>query len=478
MPEQMLINGKWVIGSGPILKSINPANGAQNAEFSTATKKEVDEAVAAAKASHNRGEWRSLRPHQRADYLYAFHKVLLERKEDLARLQMRENGKTISECRNQVSQAAATIRYFAAVCETMEAEVTPPYGDYVSMVSYAPYGVVALISPWNSPITINALKMAPALAAGNSIILKPSEVTPGIGLEMGRICHEIGIPAGVVNVVIGTGSDAGEDLIQNPDVRMISFTGGTNSGRRIASIAGQRLVPVALELGGKSPNLVFADSDLEKAAAGVAAGIFGSQGQSCIAGSRLFVEKSIHDMFIERLKSIAASWVIGNPENEQAQMGPMASFQHRDRIANYVASATEEGGEITFGGTIPEGEIFKQGAYYEPTIISGLRNSARVCQEEIFGPVLCVLPFTDEADLIAQANDTIYGLACGIWTSDFSKAWRIAQNIDAGSIWINAYRQVSPSTPFGGLKESGIGREKGINGVRLYTEPKAIYLAT
>lgn len=478
MAEQMLIGGDWIEGSGPVLASINPADGALNAEFSTATDSEVDDAVAAAKESYYRGEWRSLKPHQRADYLYAFHQALLDRKEDIARLQMRENGKTISECRNQVVQSAGIIRYFAAVCETMEAEVTPPRGDYVSMVSYDPYGVVALITPWNSPITLNAQKLAPALAAGNSVVLKPSEVTPGIGLEMGRICQDIGIPAGVVNVVSGTGANVGDRLVRHPDVRMVSFTGGTQSGRTIASIAGERLIPVALELGGKSPNLVFADSDLDKAAAGVASGIFGSQGQSCIAGSRLFVEASVRDEFVDKVTALAAKWRIGHPEDENAQMGPMASFQHRDRIASYVTSAVDEGGEIIFGGSAPEGADFEKGAYYQPTIVGGLDHSARVCQEEIFGPVLCALPFSDEDDLVAQANDTVYGLACGIWTSDFSRAWRICQRIEAGSVWVNAYKQVSISTPFGGMKDSGIGREKGINGVRLYTDPKAIYLAT
>ena len=478
MAEPMLIDGSWVEGTGPVLASINPADGSLNAEFSTAADTEVDDAVAAAKNAHQSGEWRALKPHQRADYLYAFSQALLDRKEELARLQMRENGKTITECRGQVVQAAGIVRYFAAVCETMEAEVTPPRGDYVSMVSYDPFGVVALVTPWNSPITLNAQKLAPALAAGNSVVLKPSEVTPGVGLEMGRICQDVGIPSGVVNVVSGAGREVGDRLVRHPDVRMVSFTGGTQSGRIIAKIAGERLVPVALELGGKSPNLVFADCDLDKAAIGVASGIFGSQGQSCIAGSRLFVEESVRDEFIGKLAELAAKWRIGHPENENAQMGPMASFQHRDRIAGYVTSAVEEGGEIIYGGGAPEGSEFDRGAYYQPTIVGGLDHDARACQEEIFGPVLCALPFTDEDDLVAQANDTVYGLACGIWTADFAKAWRICQQIEAGSVWVNTYKQVSITTPFGGMKDSGIGREKGINGVRLYTEPKAIYLAT
>ena len=478
MSEQMLIGGDWIEGTGPVLESINPADGSLNTEFSTATDSEVDDAVGAAKDSYYRGEWRALKPHQRADYLFSFHQALLDRKEKIARLQMHENGKTITECRGQVDQAAGIIRYFAAVCETMEAEVTPPRGDYVSMVSYDPYGVVALVTPWNSPITINAMKLAPALAAGNSIVLKPSEVTPGIGLEMGRICQDIGIPSGVVNVISGRGAVVGDRLIKHPDVRMISFTGGTESGRAIARTAGERLVPVALELGGKSPNIVFADADLDRAAAGVASGIFGSQGQSCIAGSRLFVEESIREPFLDRLREFANNWRIGHPEDEKAQMGPMASFQHRDRISGYVSSAVDEGGEILFGGDAPHGPEFEEGAYFQPTIVDGLDHNARACQEEIFGPVLCTLPFSNENDVVTQANDTVYGLACGIWTSDFTKAWRVCQRIEAGSVWVNAYKQVSISTPFGGMKESGIGREKGINGVRLYTEPKAIYLTT
>jgi betaine-aldehyde dehydrogenase len=478
MPEPMLVNGNWIEGAGPPLASINPADGSLNAEFSTATVDDVDAAVSAAQAAFDAGKWRNLRPGQRADHLFAFGRAIIEHKEELARLQMRENGKTITECRAQATTAAAIVRYFASLCEVAGSEVTPPTGDYVSMTVEEPYGVVALITPWNSPITLTVQKLAPALAAGNSIVLKPSEVTPGIGLLLGRLCEKAGVPAGVVNVVTGVGREVGEHLVRHPLVRMISFTGGTASGRAVARIAGERLVPAALELGGKSPNIVFADTDVEKAAAGVAAGIFGSQGQSCIAGSRLFVQEPVRDALVARLSDIAAAWRIGQPVDESAQMGPMASFAHRERIAGYVELARSEGGSVLAGGTPPEGDAFAKGAYYRPTIIGGLDNTARVCQEEIFGPVLCVIPFTDENDVIAQANDTVYGLACGVWTGDFSRAWRVARGVQAGTVWVNTYRQFSVSTPFGGMKDSGIGRERGSEGIRLYTQTKSVFLAT
>jgi betaine-aldehyde dehydrogenase len=414
-------------------------------------------------------------PHKRARLLAALADIIEARGEDFARTQMQENGKVLAECRAQAAAAAATFRYYAAVCETLGAEVTPARGAYLSMTVYEPYGVVAAITPWNSPLTMEAQKVAPALAAGNAIILKPSEVTPTTALALGRAALEAGVPPGIVNVLPGTGALAGEALVRHPGVGFVSFTGGTASGRRIASIAAEKLMPVALELGGKSPHIVFADADLDAAASAVADGIFEGGGQSCVAGSRLFVERAAYQRVLEMVVERATRLRIDLPDAPGAQLGPLASFVHRERIERCVAAARQEGGQVVTGGARPEDRRLADGAFYLPTVITGLSNSSTVCQQEVFGPVLCVLPFDDEADLLRQANDSVYGLAAGIWTADYRRAWRVARSLDAGTVWINAYKQLSIATPFGGFKDSGIGREKGIGGLRLYQQAKSIY---
>lgn len=304
-------------------------------------------------------------------------------------------------------------------------------------------------------------------------MLKPSEVTSQGALHYARIAIEAGFPSGVVNVVTGMG-DVGRALVDHPDVDLVSFTGGTVAGRHIAEAAGRRLCPVLLELGGKSPNMVFADADFDAAVKGVAGGIFGSGGQSCTAGSRVFVQAAIFDRFVTALAQAAETYAPGHPEDPAAAIGPMASFSHRDAVARAVAMGVEDGGTVHAGGRAPDDPALGQGAYFLPTVLSGLPNSARTCQQEIFGPVAAVLPFTDESDLIAQANDTAFGLASGVWTADSRKAWRVARAIRAGTVWINTYKEGSISTPFGGLKASGIGREKGMAGLRAYCQPKGI----
>jgi acyl-CoA reductase-like NAD-dependent aldehyde dehydrogenase len=342
------------------------------------------------------------------------------------------------------------------------------------MTLYEPVGVVAAITPWNSPLTMEAQKIAPAIAAGNAVIVKPSEVTPTVALEVAKIALEAGLPPGILNVVSGRGG-VGAGLVKHPGVRMVSFTGGTETGRAIGRVGAERMIPVALELGGKSPNIIFADADLEKAVKGVIEGIFEGSGQSCVAGSRLFVQRSIRDEFLERLVKRTAELRVGLPTAPESQMGPLASFPHRENVERFVEDTRREGGVILVGGERPSGDALEKGAFYLPTIIDGLSNKARVCQQEIFGPVLCVLTFEDEADLIEQANDSAYGLACGIWTADYNRAWRVARAIEAGTVWINTYKQLSISTPFGGFKDSGIGREKGIQGMRLYQIAKSLY---
>jgi len=471
------IGGKW-IGDDvrrEVITSIDPADGSVAGIVSRALPSDVDEAVEIASQAFKNKPWRKLRPDQRATTLYTIGSRLLAERESLAKLQMNDSGKPWKECLNMVDMAAGNFRYYAAVCETWQNEVTSPRGDYFSMAMAEPFGVVAAITPWNSPLISESQKIAPALAVGNAVLLKPSEETPQLAIELGRICSESGLPEGLLTVLPGYGEDVGAALVNHPGVRMISFTGGTDTGRIISSSAGRRLIPVGMELGGKSPHIVFEDADLDKAVAGVLSGIFGSAGQSCVAGSRLFVQKSIYQKFIKELVERTAKIRVGLPNDLSTQMGPVISEAHRQKIASYVDIGRAEGGQILTGGRIPDIPALKNGWFYMPTIIDGLNNSARICQEEIFGPVLVALPFENEEDVILQGNDSVFGLAAGIWTSDYSRAWRIARELEAGSVWINTYKQSHIATPFGGFKDSGIAREKGLHGLRLYSQVKSIF---
>ena len=462
-------------GAAQEIISTNPATGAEVARVAVTTRPELDAMVERAWHAFRHSGWKSLLPHRRALVLQAIADGLQAEKELLARLQMQDNGKPLGECRGMVDSAIGSFRYYAGVCETIEGEVTPSRGDYVSMTVLEPFGVVAAITPWNSPIMNDATKVAPALAAGNAVLLKPSEDSPLLAPELARIALAAGLPKDLLQVVQGRGADVGAALVAHPGVRMISFTGGTTSGRAIARVAGDRLVPAALELGGKSPHVVFADANLEHAVAAVVAGIFGSAGQSCVAGSRLFIEAGIYDQVLSAVVARARGLRLALPDADGVEMGPLASFHHRERVAAFVDRARAEGGRILCGGAAPTGGDFDQGAFYLPTVIDGLDAQALSCQEEAFGPVLVVLPFKDEEDLIAQANGTAFGLACGIWTENFKRAWRIGRALEAGSVWINTYKQSVVSTPFGGFKNSGIGREKGIDGLRMYAQVKSMY---
>jgi betaine-aldehyde dehydrogenase len=457
------------------LVSINPADGSVVAAVRTTQAREIDAVVERARTAYHRSGWAQLRPDRKAGVMHEVARRLIAEKERLAILQMRDNGKPLAECRGMVDAAAGAFRYYAGVIETHETEVTPPRGDYVSLTVLEPFGVVAAITPWNSPIMNEAQKVAPALAAGNAVILKPSEETPLLAPELARICLEAGLPEDQLQIVQGTGEEIGAALVAHPGVRMISFTGGTDTGRAIARVAGERLIPTALELGGKSPHVVFADADLEQAIAAVASGIFGSSGQSCVAGSRLFVQESVYRQVVEGVAERAQKARVAAPDDPAVEVGPLASFRHRDKVMRHVREGLRQGGNVLAGGAAPDGDIYAHGAYYQPTVIEGLGHDARLCREEIFGPVLVALPFRDETDLIAQANDTSYGLACGIWTESFKRAWRVGRALEAGSVWINTYKQSSISSPFGGFKDSGIGREKGVDGLRLYAQVKSMY---
>lgn len=469
------IGAEWRDGRGQTISSIYAGDGSVIGTVARATPRDVDDAVVVAEKAFRSSPWRKLRPDQRATTLYEIGRRITAEREALAQLQMLDSGKPLKECQNMVDNAAYFFRYYAALCETWQNEVTSPRGEYFSMSLAEPYGVIAAITPWNSPIMAEAQKVAPALAAGNAVLLKPSEETPQLALELARICTEAGLPEGLLTVLPGYGEDVGAALVKHPGVRMVSFTGGTETGRAIGAIAGQRLIPVGLELGGKSPHIVFDDADFDKAVAGVASGIYGSAGQSCVAGTRLFVQKSLYGRFMDALVERSRNVRVGMPHDPKTQMGPLVSRAHRDKVAGYVDLARSEGGRVLVGGGIPDDPALANGWFYQPTVIEGLPNTARACQEEIFGPVLVCLPFEDEADVIAQGNGTVYGLAAGMWTGDYARAWRVARELEAGSVWINTYKQSHIATAFGGFKASGIGREKGFHGLRLYSQVKSVF---
>jgi aldehyde dehydrogenase (NAD+)/betaine-aldehyde dehydrogenase len=435
----------------------------------------VEQAVQGAHHAFVTSGWAQRKPHERAAVLYRVAELIRARGEPLAQRQRLDNGKPISETRALVASAAGTFQFFAAACETLEETITPQRGDCLTMSVYEPMGVVAAITPWNSPIASEAQKMAPALAAGNAVVVKPAEVTPLMALELARICEEAGVPRGLISVLPGKGSVIGDAITKHPLVRRVSFTGGTTTGKHIAHIAADKMMPVSLELGGKSPTMVFDDADLDHAVNGVLYGIFSSSGESCIAGSRLFVARSQYEAFMDRLAHGAAQLRVGDPADERTQMGPLITDRHRDSIESYVAAGVDEGGQLRSGGVRPDVAGLPNGYFYTPTIIEGLDNHARICQEEIFGPVLVAIPFDDEDDLIAQANDSVYALAAGIWTRDYKRAWRVARAVQAGNVWINTYKQFSISTPFGGWRDSGLGREKGRLGILQYMEQKSVY---
>lgn len=473
-PRSILVAGSWRPGRGPVVSSTYPTDGSVVGVVTTADARDVDDAIRGTAEAFRTSGWAQLAPHVRAQTLARIADRIEEESEDLAQLQRLDNGKPITETRALVASAAGTFRYIAGALETLEDELTPARGPYLTMSVHEPIGVVGAITPWNSPIASEAQKLAPALAAGNAVVLKPAEATPLVALELGRILIEAGVPPGLVSVLPGEGSTVGDAIVRHPAVGKVSFTGSTDTGRRIAHVAADKMMPVTLELGGKSPTIVFDDAERDHALAGVAFGIFGSAGQACIAGSRLFVQRSIADDFVADLVDLAKRIPIGDPADPAVRIGPLISLQHRERVDDYVRSALDDGGTVQTGG-VPTRPELRQGPWYEPTIITGLDPSARACREEIFGPVLVVLPFDDEADAIERANTGEYGLAAGIWTRDMRRAWRVGRALRAGTVWCNTYKQLSIATPFGGIGASGVGREKGRHGIRQYMHQKGMY---
>jgi acyl-CoA reductase-like NAD-dependent aldehyde dehydrogenase len=449
------------------LQVLEPATEAVLAEIPRAGAAEADAAVARAKAAYP--GWRAIAPADRARLLYRLADVLAAEQEALAVLEARNAGKPIGDARGEMGMVVDTFRFYAGAVERTLGDTIPVAGG-VAMTFREPLGVVALITPWNFPLTIASWKLAPCLAAGNTVVLKPAELTPLTALEFERLALVAGLPEGVVNVVAGPGSTCGARLVEHPDVAKVAFTGSTEVGRRIAQGAAQTIKRVTLELGGKSPNLVFADADVQAAAAAAPWAVFGNAGQDCCARSRILVQESVLDEFMEALRSVVEGIRVGDPLDEATQMGPLISAGQREAVGSYVP----DGAPVAARGSAPDGPGF----WFPPTVLAPVDPGDRAAREEIFGPVACVIPFRDEADAIAMANDTIYGLSGSIWTRDGARALRVARAVEAGVLSINSNTSVRVSTPFGGFKQSGIGRELGPHALDHYTEVKSVYYAT
>jgi betaine-aldehyde dehydrogenase len=446
---------------------VEPATEQVMAEVPRAGAEEADAAVARAKAAFP--AWRAVSPGDRAGLLHRLADALEERAGDLATLEARNAGKPIADARGEMEMVVQTYRYYAGAPERLLG-LTIPVAGGIDMTFREPLGVVGLIVPWNFPLVIASWKVAPALAAGNTIVLKPAELTPLTALELERIALDAGLPEGVLNVVAGPGSVAGKRLVEHPDVAKVAFTGSTEVGRTIAQGAAGTIKRVTLELGGKSANVIFADADMQKAAATAPVAVFGNAGQDCCARSRILVERSAVDDFLVALERSVQEIRVGDPLDEETRMGPLISAGQRETVASFVP----DDAPVAIRGSVPEGP----GYWFPPTVLAPVSNSDRAATEEIFGPVACVIPFADERDAIEIANDTIYGLSGSIWTRDGARALRVAREIDTGVLSINSNSSVRVTTPFGGFKQSGIGRELGPDALEHYTDVKNVYYAT
>ena len=475
-PAKMLIGGQWRdAASGARLDSIDPATGEVLASFPAGTEADADEAVRAARRAFP--GWRKVSPHDRGRLLYKAASLIEKHGDELAQLITLENGKPLGEAKREVATAVSWTEYYAGWTTKLLGDTIPLSlpGQFLNFTTREPLGVVAGITPPNYPLTMPLYKAVPALATGNTIIIKPSEDTPLVALRLGEILSEAGLPDGAFNVVTGLGETAGATLANHDDVDKITFTGSTEVGRILLRAAAGNLKKVSLELGGKSPNIVFADADMEAALKGVFMGIFFCQGEICSAGSRLFVERSIYEEFVARLADMARSVKLGHGLDPSTKMGPLVSQPQQQRVLDYVRIGREEGARTLSGGQAPIGELQK-GFFVEPTVFGGVHNRMRIAREEIFGPVVCAIPFDDLPDAIAQGNDSPFGLAAGVWTRDIRKAHQVAAALDAGTVWVNCYNAFDNASPWGGFKQSGWGREKGPYGLDLFTQIKSVII--
>ena len=475
---QHFIDGQWVEPSGgAYFESSNPATREVLYQAARGTSPDVERAVDSARDAFDDPRWRDLSQTRRGHLLRRLGDLIGENADDLARSESEDNGKLLREMRAQLATLPEYYYYYAGLADKVQGATIPTSDRRVlNYTTREPLGVVGAITPWNSPLTLTTSKLAPALCAGNTVVIKPSEYTSATILRLAELAAEAGFPPGAVNVVTGFGAEAGAALVDHPALAKISFTGSTATGARIASAAAGRFIGSTLELGGKSPNIVFEDANVANAAMGVVAGIFAAAGQTCIAGSRVFAHRSVYDELLERVTERARSIRIGDPLKDDTELGPLAFEGQRDKVASYVDLGRTEGARVLAGGRTTDAGL--GGYFYEPTVLVDVDNDMRVVREEIFGPVAAIMPFDSEEEVIRLANDTEYGLAAGVWTTNLSRAHRVAGRLEAGTIWVNTYRAMSPMSPRQGYKNSGVGVEHGTETIKEYTRLKSVWINT
>ncbi len=471
--KQLLINNRWVASeSGKTFATVNPSTGDEICQVAEAGSADVEKAVKAARAAFEQGPWKKMRASERGRLLHKLADLIEKHGDELARLETLDNGKPLSVAKAvDVMKTVACYRYFAGWADKVQGKTIPIDGDFFCYTRHEPIGVVGQIIPWNYPMLMQAWKLAPALATGNTIVMKPAEQTPLSALRIGELIMEAGFPEGVVNLLTGFGPTAGGAIAHHPDVDKVAFTGSTEVGRLIMEAAARsNLKRVTLELGGKSPNIIFADADFDEAVEGAHMGLFSNQGQSCCAGSRVFVEETIYEQFLERSVARARKRVVGDPFDSRTDQGPVVDETQMDRVLGYIESGRDEGAMLACGGA----RLGDRGYFIEPTVFADVRDDMKIAREEIFGPVMSIIPFKTLDEVIARANRTNYGLAAGVWTRDVKKALAVANGVRAGTVWVNCYNVLDTRAPFGGFKQSGMGRELGEYGLQEYTEVKTV----
>lgn len=477
---QLYIDGQWCDpAGGEWFDSVNPYSGEVWAQIPKGNKEDVDRAVQAAHRAMYEGEWSRITATKRGHVLRRLGDLLLERSEHLARTEVRDNGKLLSEMLNQCRYLTEWFHYFGGLADKIEGSVPPiDKADVLNFTRLEPIGVTACITPWNSPLLLMAWKVAPALAAGNAVVIKPSEYTSASTLEFARVCEEAGLPPGLVNVVTGFGNECGEPLVAHPLVRKIAFTGGEAGGRHVNIAAARDFKHTTLELGGKSANIVLEDARIDDAVSGAISGIFAATGQTCIAGSRLLLHERIYDEFMEKLVAIASKARIGDPMDPDTQIGPVTTELQFRKVVSYLQIAKDEGARCVMGGDVAPTPDGAKGYFVQPTIFTDVRPEMRIAQEEVFGPVLSVIKFSTDEEAVRIANGTNYGLAAGVWTESLRRAVNLSRQLAAGTVWVNTYRSTSYTTPFGGVKASGLGRENGMDSIREYLQTKSVWFYT
>jgi aldehyde dehydrogenase (NAD+) len=475
-PARLIINGEAVdAASGKTFTTVNPATEEPICAVAEAGAEDVDRAVQAARAAFDSGPWPKMKPAERQRILWKLGDLIIEHADELARLETLDNGKPISESRHaDIPMVSGCFHYFSGWATKLTGETVPVSPAYFTYTLREPLGVVGAITPWNFPMIMVAWKCAPALAAGNTVVLKPAMETPLTAVRIGELALEAGLPPGVLNILPGRGTVAGEALVKHPQVDKISFTGSTEVGQHIMRQAAGTMKKLTLELGGKSPNIVFADADPEAAIRGASAGIFYGKGEVCAAGSRLLVEKSIHDEFVAKLAERAKKLVPADPLDPKTRLGSLVNEKQMKSVLGYIETGVKEGARIVAGGQ--RQPVNGKGWFIQATVLDGVDNRMKVAQEEIFGPVLTVIPFDDVADAVRKGNDIFYGLAAGVWTRDVKKAHAVARQLKAGTVWVNMYNIYDPAMPFGGYKGSGFGRDLGADCLREYSQVKSVWM--